>query len=432
MSRKNRPQKMIRQGNKKVNPFKKKSEEREEIAQCYLVAKKLMRHFGFEPELVDVFTKKQKEIICRNFYDKPVIKAKFERTVPRPYIRYINSDTYDFMRINYWGNPDHQITYMELAIYGFNFLGNLSDFLKRNAFISGSPQEEAAKRIVEKSEAEALPSTAFTKVFDNVWYLTRCFSRVNYRFYGFEFDYYRKPKECGCCFTNRLRILLTALDSESKMFSYNQIERKAYRMFSAGSYFQQPSPVTVSSKKLYPKAADDVPLNIYIQSHVLHRFKERMDALDAFSQNILIQYAFTRGMKLVTFDNQILFACLLDDEIAGYFTFFLRGSDIVINTFLPIISPSTPEGRKLQEILSLSKEENAYLGMDKSSFFVKVDFDQIPRLKQALIESTMWSKKLKFDKVCQDDETESLIDINKTLLVKNFFDKKEEYRRANT
>ena len=429
MSRKNRPKNVIRPGNKKMNPPKKKSDLRSEYEQCYVVAKKILLHFGFEPELIDVFSKKQRQMLLNVCYEKPVIKAKKERTVPRPYIRNINSDTYEYMRTNYWGDPEHKITYMELATFGFSFLGNLSDFIEKKSFLPDSPQEEAARRIFEKLQSEALPGTAFGEVLCNVWYMTRAYSRVNYRMYGFEFEYERKVKPCGCCYTNRLRFLLTALDSESKMFTYNHIDRKAYRMFKTAEGFYEPKPATVSSKKIYPKAMDDVELNIYIQSHVLHRFKERMDALEPLNQNLVIHYTFTHGLELVSFDNQTLFACLVEDGIAGYFTFFLKGGDIVINTFLPLTSQSTPEGKKLYESLLLSKEEIKYLGMDKISFLVKVDFEQIPKLKQALIESNFWPIKLVLDRICKDDETDTLIDRNKTIFVKNYFDKLEEYQR---
>jgi hypothetical protein len=52
---------------------------------------------------------------------------------------------------------------------------------------------------------------------------------------------------------------------------------------------------------------------------------------------------------------------------AGYFTCFLKSDDVVINTFLPITSQNTPEGKKLYESLSLSREEITYLGMDRIS-----------------------------------------------------------------
>jgi hypothetical protein len=193
----------------------------------------------------------------------------------------------------------------------------------------------------------------------------------------------------------------------------------------AQGFYDKPEPATVSSKKIYPNAPEDVDLNIYIQSHVLHRFKERMDAFDPLFQNLLIQNAFTHGMKIVNFENQVLFSCPMEENIVGYFTFFLRGGDIVINTILPLTSPNTPEGKKLQELLSLSKDEISYLGMDKISFFTKVDFEEIPQLKAAIIEAGMWHSKLEIDRYSwEDDKEERPIDQDKTMFVKHFLEKK--------
>ncbi|MDR0698020.1 MAG: hypothetical protein LBG28_02195, partial [Tannerella sp.] len=71
----------------------------------------MLRHYELEPELIDVFTKKQKEVLLKLCYDQPDVKAKKERTVPRQYVRNINNDTYQFMKTHYWGKPENQLTY---------------------------------------------------------------------------------------------------------------------------------------------------------------------------------------------------------------------------------------------------------------------------------------------------------------------------------
>ena len=158
----------------------------------------------------------------------------------------------------------------------------------------------------------------------------------------------------------------------------------------------------------------------------MHRFKERIDLFPPTDQNILIQSSFTLEMKLVSFENRVLFACMTEKQPLGYFTFFVENSSIVINTFLPLTSIGTPEGKKLHKLLSLTKDELIYLGMDKLSFYVKIDFEQIPILKQALIDSDIWNTKLVLDsQKPEDGYEESLIDINKTNFVKNYFDKYE-------
>jgi hypothetical protein len=62
--------------------------------------------------------------------------------------------------------------------------------------------------------------------------------------------------------------------------------------------------------------------------------------------------------------------------------------------------------------------------MDKLSFFTLIDFDQIPILKQALIDSGVWKTKEEIERIRRNASAEPYpVDMNKTLFVKKFFDK---------
>jgi len=398
--------------------------ERAQSEQCYVVAKKIMLHYDLEPELVDVFTKRQKQSLFYFCYDQPDVKAKKERTVPRQYVRNINNATYQFLKTTYWGNPEHDITLMELATYGLSFLGNLSDMLGKDGFIPGTSQADAAQRIFEKFDEDYVLQTAFKEALENVWHETRRYSKVNFRMYGYEYDCITKEIYGGCR-RNKLIIRLTAQDCEEKVFIYKNIKRKAYRLFMTAAGLRKPEAATVPRNQIFPDAQEDEKLNIYIQSHALQRFKMRMDVFSPADQNLMIQYAFSDGLQLTPFENGFLFACMIDEKLAtGYFTFFVDNNDIVINTFIPIVSANTPEGKKLHEIHSLDHEEIVFLGMDKLSFLLKVDFEQIPKLKNALIHSTIWELKTAIDDMeSEDKEQKSMIDLDKTKFVKGYFDK---------
>ena len=420
--------KQFRQG-KSVS---KKHISNSEKEQCYLVSKKILRHFELSPDLIDVFSKKQKERLLNKCYETPYIKPVKERTVPRQYVRNISSTVFQFLKTNFWGNPENRITYMELATYGLSFLSNIEYLFRENMYAEGTPQLEAARQICGKFNRDEVLNTAFKDVLDEVWHLTRSYSRVNFRMYGFEFNCDKIPKECGCCYTMKLAIRLTAQESESKVFAFNNIERKAFRMLDTADGLYLPKPAYIFQNMIFPRAKEGEVFNIYVQSHVIHRFKERLDIFSPPTLNLLFQFAFTRGIKLVFFEKRELFACLIGDEQpVGYFTFFIRDNDLVINTFLPLAGDNTPEGKKLHKLLSLSKEEIVYIGMDKLSFFVNVDFDQIPTLKQALIDSNIWKTKLALDNLSDDENSDGdeLSDKDKTMFVKNFFNKLEEYRR---
>ncbi len=406
-------------------PTSKKNKSRTEQEHCYPIAKKVLRCFGLEPELIDRFTKKQKQYLLANWCNPPIVKPEKEHTVPRQYIRNIHAEMYQLMKTNFWGNPENQLTYMELATYGFSFLMNISNMYHRDQRLSGTPQEEIARQICEKFDKDDIFYNAFDDVLHNIWYRTRCYSKINYRFYGFKHICENVTLADGSI-TMRMTILLTAKGCEVKKFIHNNIERKAYRMLITANGNYKPAESTVPRNMIFPDAKEDEKLNIYIQSHVLHRFKERMDLFPPDEQNIYIQYAFTHGLQLVSNGKQQLFACTVRDEYpVGYFTYFIQGNDIVISTFIPLVSETAPEGKKFYELLSLGKSEIIYLGMDKISFFYKVDFEQIPTLKQALIDSGIWQTKLILDEMFEEDEI-PLVDANKTKFVKKFINQHRE------
>ena len=70
--------------------------------------------------------------------------------------------------------------------------------------------------------------------------------------------------------------------------------------------------------------------------------------------------------------------------------FTVIGQKLLILSFLPITSPTTPEGKILSETLKLNKELLSFYGMDKLSFFHNTDFDAIPILKEAIVNAEMW------------------------------------------
>ena len=403
------------------------------MQHCYLVAKKLLLHFELDPKLLDVFTKRQKERLYHIYYLTPIIKPEKERTVPRQYIRNINNDAYNFIKTTFWGKPEVKLTYFELYTAGMSFLSTMQGMFKEdNLFEPGTPQFESASRICEKYDRDELLNGSAKEVSDHIFYLSRRYSRVNYRVYGHTLDCDKildKRCNCGHCFEYRISYRITVQECETKYFTINNISRKTFRMFAPADGLYLPRPLTVKQNAIYPNEKEDKVFNMYVQSHVFHRFKERLDTFCPTDHNLLFQYAFTRYLNLVQYDNRDLFACMLADDCpVGYFSFIIRGDDIIVNTFLPLLGDNTPDGKKLQKLLSLNRDEITYLGMDKLSFFTQVDFDKIPILKQALIDSDIWPIKLELDRlediVDDTDDNVSSTKIDKTMFVKNYFDKR--------
>jgi hypothetical protein len=80
----------------------------------------------------------------------------------------------------------------------------------------------------------------------------------------------------------------------------------------------------------------------------------------------------------------------------------------------------TYEGKKFMDKYNLKKEDLAYLGMDKLSFFGDIDFEQVPLLEKDLIDMDLYGVK---DFLVGLDEYEPEYDSARTAFVKNFFEK---------
>ena len=398
--------------------------------RCYLTAKKMLQLFGLDPNLLEVFTKKQKQSLFGIIFEFPSVKAEKENTVPRRFVNKIREEMLQFMKTHYFGNPEHGVTYMDFTIYGYAFYNLLSNLLDENKF-AGTSQEETAKLICETIEnSELYTNEGFSDLQNFLIHQTRSYSQVNFRLYGFNISWepvHTKMTVDGLT-TIQMRIQITVQNCETKMFEYKNIERKAFRLIYTADGDEKARGAVIKREKIYPDAKEDENLNIYIQSHALNRFKQRVDILDPRERNYLIQKVLITEQKVVRFEKNVLLTCTLDDcTPIGYFTFFIRGCDLVVNTFLPLISANMPEGKILSELLTLTNKDFEYLGADKLNFFTTIDFEQIPALKQALIDADLWKTKLLLDKEIQN-EGEIAMDMNKTKFVKQFLDKHEQYR----
>jgi hypothetical protein len=397
--------------------------------RSFIIAKKMLPLFDLAPNLLDVFTKKQKQLLFGLIFEFPSVKAEKENTVPRRFVVKIRDEMLQFMKTNYFGNSEHGITYMDFTIYGYAFYNLLTTHVDNGTF-NGTPQEETAKRICETIEkSELYNNEGYFALQNHLMYQTRSYSQVNFRLYGFNWTWedVRTKRTVDGFTTQQMRIQLTVQNCETKMFKYKDIERKAFRLIYTADGDEKARGAVINRDKIYPNAKEDEKLNIYIQSHALNRYKQRVDILEPIERNYHIQQTLITEQKVIHYEKQHFLSCTFDDAIIGYFTYFIRECDMIINTFLPITSENTPEGKKLRDLLLFTNKDMAYLGMDKLSFYGAIDFEQIPTLKQALINSDIWKTKIAVDKTMQK-KSETTIDMNKTIFVKNFIDKQEQYR----
>jgi hypothetical protein len=379
-----------------------------------------------------VFSKKQKLFLFNIIFDLPVIRAQKEKSIPRHFLDNIRKELIEFMNAKYIGKTDNKFTFTEYATYGLGFIMAFDGFEKLD-MLSATPQQisvvQQIRSKVPKVE-ELFMEKYFAPVFHYLMYLTKCYSQVNFRLYGYICSWERVGV------TMRMKIELTSQGCESKMFTSKGVMRKAFRLlFLQDAINDTEGYAVVRKDKIFPKAKEDEFLDIYIQSHALHRFKERINLYNAADRNYLLHVSLTHFQKVVKTDRQTFLACTYNGCPLGYFSFFIQNDDIVLNTFLPLTSENTPEGIRLNELLPLSHDDICHIGMDKLSFLAEIDFEQISFLKQLLIDSGIWETKLMLDTTMPKAMIEkgvSPIDQNKTAFVKNFFDKIMEVKNSDT
>ena len=309
---------------------------------------------------------------------------------------------------------------MELATYGLSFLLTLRIRFKEGFF--PEEQNKFVEQLVESYEkADLLNRGGFNTVFRNIAFQLKQYSQVNFRTYGFTYTYDEVPNKVTGLGNIRYAIELTAHECKPVHFVHQNKRRAAHSFILAENGEYDASTAVLTMKKMYPGSKSERKFNIHIQPHAIHRFKERIDMFEPTDRNLILNLAMTNNQKVVHCDKQLLLACYTDHDISfGYFPFITQGNDLFVLTFIPFVNEITPEGKILHNILKLSKDDLMYLGMDKLSFYTYIDFEQIPVLKEALIESGIWKIKELLDTFKEDDDK---IDEKRTLFVKEFFEK---------
>jgi hypothetical protein len=390
---------------------------------CYAMARRILKSIGEEASVFDIFTKRQKQEIFRMVLLPPRVQAMPGHMVPRQYIRYIQENLIMSLKREYY-DKEAGITFMDMATVGVSMI---LAFEKDSVLTLLSDSQLA---IVERLHNAFETHSAYARVHNEIIGRVRIFlmmlSQPNFRIYGQDFGDCRQSGKVG--FFQVMHI--TTHESQSIRFNHHNRERIAYRI-AAGQYLEVPyTGATISMKKIFPHIARDRELNIYIQSHAIHRFKERINTVFPIMRNEFFVLSLMAVQRIVHGPDGIqLIACITPvengEKTIGYFAFTIDGDNLLVLTLLPLLSHSVPEGRILCNRLHLSSADLTYLGMDKLSFFYEVDIEQIPVLKQVLYDE------LHLDYVrtvyYSFRPKNAPFDEKKTLFVKNFFRKPEEY-----
>jgi hypothetical protein len=398
------------------------------IEHTYATMCKVLQAYGLDPNLLRSFSKQQRRVLCYLKADPPRFKVAEGQRVPGRLVDFVSESTHRFMRTHYFGDERIGLTYLELATYGMALyviaatahdmpvfqgeplktLNFLADFFKND-------------RIYNDLRA----------IGTHIRKTTMMISKVNFRIYGYTWKInFLNPGQKDC-----LRSVVYLSSEEPKLvhFTYNHKERIAFRV-RAGRVISEPPHDATIDRWFITHEDDDPPvyLGIYIQSHALQRAKERMDIFPAHKRNYYVMEPLLY-MHRVAYDTagRPMLECYTKDGETivrlGYFPFVIQKNKLFVLSFLPLISSHTWEGRHMQRQLGLQRDDLTFLGMDRLSFFLTVDFEQIPLLKEALIATKLWPL---VTCAAKNPDMNLPIDQKKTQMIKKFFEQKAEYEKT--
>ncbi|MDR2385222.1 MAG: hypothetical protein LBD80_06125 [Tannerella sp.] len=394
------------------------------LDMCYATTRQIFRAMGEDESLFDVFTKRQKQEIFRIAVSPPHVAAEPGHKVPRPFIQYIQDHVTMSLKKTYF-NEEIGVTWMDMATVGQALL--LSFSVEAYTNILQPPQLEVAKRLSDAFTAKETFSGSQKLITSTIQVALMCLSQPNFRIYGLALP---SPETSNKRLSIRQTLHITTHDCERLRFHYCNKERVAFRIMVGPTGEVPGSGACIEMSKLFPGIKHDHVLNIYIQSHAIHRLKDRVDTLHPAVRNQIMILSLMFSQRVVRgADGRMYIALVIpadsDARTVGYFAFTIEGNNLLVLTFLPLLSHRMPEGNLLMERLHLSQEDVKYLGMDKLSFFYDVDIDQIPALKQVLYDELH----LDYIRTLYTTTREKGVSFNekRTSFVKDFFRKVEDY-----
>ena len=385
------------------------------------IARKMLRLLNYDPAVFDGFSKKQKEFLLNSESPPPIIEIERGSMVPRRYVNAIRNELYDFLHSECVDQATN-FTFMELFTYGIPFVLML-EIMNHKKLATETRNIEFLERFDKDSQKNEIFKN---KWFDDLYlfldFETSLYSQVNFRTYGYDFSYdVLSPQKQAGFGLLRIEIKLNSQESESVHFIHNGIRRKAFRVKVGSNARYEAAYAVMPHKALFPEAADDERrYALYIQSHAIQRFKERMDVFETTERNHILNTSMAYVQSIIKGgDGNLLLACSIRKNTFGYYPFVIQDDKLFILSFLPVVSTIVPEGAKLNKLLGLAKNDLIHLGMDKMSFYLSVDFDRIPMLRDALKMAGIWKMKQMLDEVSTMRNIR--IDETKTEFVKNFF-----------
>jgi len=127
---------------------------------------------------------------------------------------------------------------------------------------------------------------------------------------------------------------------------------------------------------------------VFIQSHAVKNLEKRL-AVEGLSTNILHRnMVFCLGTPEITCQGagSYLAEYWLGAAKVGYFAANMVDDKIIVKTFLFLTMDGTPEGRRLNQLLGLSRNDKRWLNMDNLNAFVMTDLTRYPDIRTILTQ----------------------------------------------
>lgn len=394
---------------KKNVPCRKPPKSYLDISKQYFneyvqVAHKIMMMAGIDPGEFDALTKRTKQQMMMIKLTPYHIVAEKESKVPRAYIKFFNHIMGIYEKKTYYGDPKFNVRFLEYVTYGMSFIFAVRNHDSRDIIISDDQHDQLDKikevliKYVDGNDKDHF----FVRTNEVMRYLLLYVSMPNYRYYtseeNGEIDYQK------CRMLNLIKV--SSFEPEKRYFNVKGEKHSSYQLwhYNLISEVNDPNPEKTeipavlmeeddfdTALEIMRKMETIVKLPVYVQNHALHRIRQRLDCLDNSYVNTVLGFSFMLP-KFITATNgqRMIRAIDQSGKPVGYFPFLKQDGAILILSFLPLSSPITPEGSVLYKELGIKIDDSKYIGLDKLSFYIKTDFEALPKLKQALNNANMW------------------------------------------
>jgi hypothetical protein len=362
------------------------------------VGRKVLRIAGIDDSFLDRMTKQQLQALTNIPVERPRVIIEKNASVPRAYLRYIHSVLYSALDETCVENDAGvNLSLADAVSYGLAFISSMMIYHKRKYITFGNEVKDiraANARLHELGLYDVKLRSQITKIISAPLIVL---SQVQFRLYGFTGGY--DPKPSGLI---SLTIAIKSAVPECISFKHFDKRRKAYRFCMGPIHTPCLLPAEIPYSAVFPLCRDDNDrkLSVYIQQHAILRLKERLRILQPTERTMLLYGSLMMIPEIVRGpdDQPLLAAHIAEGKTFGYFSFIIQDDKLFVLSFLPLTSALTPEGKRLQKILRIAKKDILYLKMDTLDFLFEVDFDQIPVLKDALIQAGIyWIKDHLYD-----------------------------------